>query len=598
MRRIASALLLNRTHMQVFLGFLIVMAIVLSVSGGYLYKNVSALMIANAKDQIGETANQASARLDALLAQVDTLTLQLAMDSRIQEALLAAQRNGMLPVDDRLSLRPMIDNMIAFSWAIQSIELYAGSQPLYPLDLPGLDQRVGSDIIRAADERRGRLVWRSLAQEGRNQLVAVRQIPLEQNNLKSGGYFVVWVDPSILDFLNAEFSSIRGRIVHLYDENGISVAASRFPAEPEADADRPEANGRAKPAKMEASETDPAAPGGDYLRIERKSAETSWSIVLLVPKQAITGGLQLFKQALLWSLAVGTATCLLLMSAMSGLITRPIRRLRRTMHRFAHTLPQPNNENYFNFEMNELNQSYNKLVRELHHLVATVYEKERLKNKAEIRMLQAQIHPHFLFNTLDSLYWNLIGKGEREGAAMVSALSKLFRYSIKSSGGDDWAALADEIEHAKRYLDIMKYRLGDRLTWSCETDPDCLNARIPKLLIQPLIENAVYHGIEPKLGEGHLSVSVRKTAEENGQALQIQVADNGPGIESNALMLLRQRLEQTVSPAETVSPGLGLLNVQQRIRLFFGEPYGLTIDSIPGKGTTVTIKLPDRSHAS
>lgn len=586
MRHMASVLKLNRTHIQVFLGFLVVMAVVLAVSGGYLYRNVSELLIANAKEQVSETASQAIARLDAVLAQVDTLTLQLAMDSRIQEALLKADQNRNLSVDERLSLRPIIDNAMAFSWAIQGIALYAGNEPLYPLELPPLDQWVGQDTIRAAKEQRGRLVWRSQDPNGRNRLLAVRQIPLEQRNLKGGGYFVVRVDPTILDFIHTEFSAIKGIVIRVYDENGVPVATSNSPA------------GRWMEEQAHADRSVGATTGEKYLKIERRSAETSWSIVIWVPVQAITGGLHLFRQALLWSLLVGTAASLLLMWIMSTLITRPIRRLRRTMHRSVTALPQPNEESYFNFEVNELNQSYNKLVREIHHLVASVYEKERLKNMAEIRMLQAQINPHFLFNTLDSLYWNLIGKNEQEGAAMVNALSKLFRYSIKSSSGGDWATLSDEIEHAMRYLEIMKYRLGDRLNWHCDVEPDCMHCRLPKLLIQPLIENAIYHGIEPLMGVGHLSVTVRKADEGNETVILIQVADNGPGIEMDRLFLIRNRLEKSVSPMETGSGGLGLLNVQQRIRLFYGQSYGVSIDSVIGQGTTVTIKLPYRGHAS
>lgn len=589
MRRIASVLALNRTRTQIFLSFLVVMAVVLSVSGGYLYRNVSALILSNAEAQVGETANQIAARLDAVLAEVDTLTLQLAMDPRVQDDLLKAYYQRPVTLDERLSLRSIIDNLTAFSWAIQSIELYAGYDPLYPLDLPPLHERVGEEAIRMADERHGTLVWRGLVPRNANQLLAIRQVPLEEEKLRGGGYVVAWVRPTILDFIRTEFSAPTGLLVRVYDENGAVVAESDASAFRTAGL-----NGAVAAAADLASLGD----DGSYLKIERRSAVTGWSIAILVPKQALTGGLELFRRALVWSLLVGTAVSLLLMASVSGMITQPIRRLRRIMQQSLTALPRRNEESYFNFEINELNRAYNKLVSQLHHLVDSVYEKERLKNIAEIRMLQAQINPHFLFNTLDSLYWNLIARDERESASIVNAFSKLFRYSIHSSGGDDWVTLADEIEHVRLYMTVMKYRLRDRLTWRCRVDPECLKQRLPKLLIQPIVENAISHGIEPKLGKGHLSVTVRKASEENGPLLVIRVKDNGAGMEPERLEAVQARLDQTLSPAETPARGLGLWNVQQRLRLFYGDACRLAIDSAPGKGTTVTMKLPFGRHAS
>lgn len=581
MGRSFSVLTLHRTRTQILISFLVVMGVVLFVSGQYLYRNVSQLILSNAEAQVGEIANQISARLDAVLSEVDTLTLQLAMDPRVQDMLLKIYRNQAVSVDDRLSLRPITENLMAFSWAIEGVEIYADRDPLYPLDLPRLHDWVGENAIRIAEERGGPLVWRGQIRRNPGQLLAIRQVPLEDEKLKGGGYIVAWVRPSILDFIRTEFPSHTGMLVRVYDENGTVVAESDSVAE------------AAGGAAAGAAKWDLAAGDGDaYLKIDRRSSVTNWSISILVPKHTLTGGLELFRRALVWSLLVGTAVSLLLMGVVSEMITRPIRRLRRVMHASVSPLPKPNEETYFNFEINELNRAYNKLVAELHHLVDTVYEKERLRNIAEIRMLQAQINPHFLFNTLDSLYWNLVARDEADSAAMVSAFSKLFRYSIQSAGGDDGVTLADEIEHVRQYLTVMHYRLRSRLSWDCSIDPDCLQQRLPKLLIQPLVENAISHGIEPKIGVGHVSVTVRKASGEDGPMLVISVKDNGTGMTPERLQELRNKLNNPRHVAETPTRGIGLWNVQQRIRLFYGHDCQLEMESVPGKGTTVTIKLP------
>jgi len=581
MGQFSSVLTFHRTRTQILISFLVVMGVVLLVSGQYLYRNVSQLILSNAEAQVGETANQISARLDAVLSEVDTLTLQLAMDPRVQEMLLKIYRNKAVSVDDRLSLRPITENLMAFSWAIEGVEIYADRDPLYPLDLPRLHDRVGEDAIRIAEERGGPLVWRGQIRRNPDQLLAIRQVPLEEEKLKGGGYIVAWVRPSILDFIRTEFPTHTGMLVRVYDENGTVVAESDSAAE------------MAGEAAAGATGWDLAAGNEDaYLKIDRRSSVTNWSISILVPKHTLTGGLELFRRALLWSLLVGTVVSLLLMGVVSGMITRPIRRLRRIMHATVSPLPKPNEETYFNFEINELNRAYNKLVAELHHLVDTVYEKERLRNIAEIRMLQAQINPHFLFNTLDSLYWNLVARDETDSAAMVSAFSKLFRYSIQSTGQDDGVTLADEIEHVRQYLTVMQYRLRNRLSWDCSIDPECMQQRLPKLLIQPLVENAISHGIEPKVGVGHVSVTVRKADGDDGPMLVIGVKDNGTGMTPERLRELRIRLDNPLHVAETPTRGIGLWNVQQRIRLFYGHDCQLEMDSVPGKGTTVIMKLP------
>lgn len=578
----SPVLTLHRTRTQIFISFLVVMGVVLLVSGQYLYRNVSQLILSNAEAQVGETADQISARLDAVLSEVDTLTLQLAMDPRVQGMLLKIYRNQAVSVDDRLSLRPITENLMAFSWAIEGVEIYADRSPLYPLDLPRLHNRVDEDTIRIADERGGPLVWRGPIRRNPDQLLAIRQVPLEDEKLKGGGYIVAWVRSSILDFIRTEFSSPTGMLVRVYDENGTILAESHSAAETAGD----QAAG--------ATGWDLAAGNEEaYLKIDRRSSVTNWSISILVPKHNLTGGLELFRRALVWSLLVGTAVSLLLMGVVSGMITRPIRRLRRIMHATVSPLPKPNDESYFNFEINELNRAYNKLVAQLHHLVDTVYEKERLRNIAEIRMLQAQINPHFLFNTLDSLYWNLVARGEEESAAMVSAFSKLFRYSIQSTGEDDGVTLADEIEHIRQYLTVMQYRLRNRLSWDCRTDPDCLQMSLPRLLIQPIVENAISHGIEPKMGDGRVSVTVRKASGEDGPLLVIVVKDNGTGMPPEKLQALRSRLDHPLPADETPTRGIGLWNVQQRIRLFYGRDCRLEIESVPGEGTTVVMKLPE-----
>ncbi|SFK98297.1 two-component system, sensor histidine kinase YesM [Paenibacillus sp. 1_12] len=589
MYRIIANLQLNRTRVQILLGFLLVMVVVLSVAGALVYRSISDLLIRNAESYVGETAKQASARLDAVLAQVDSLSLQLVTDARIQQLLYKAKTGEVLTIDQKLSVRPILNNLMALSWLIQGIELYAGDEPLYPLENQNISERIGLETATFANIKEGQLIWAEMQRKESGHLFAVRQIRLEDDYLGRGGYVVFRITDSLLDFFNTEFPTVKGSTMHLFDRHSQLVASSSPSLLDSVNLDT------LTSTTAQGAHSIIQIQGTDYLKIIRQSTETNWSILMLVPLDTITEGLLVLQQALLWALVVGAVLCLLLLWMMSSIITKPIRRLRNKMRIPVFALPQQNAEVYFNFEMNELNISYNNLVRELHQLVQTVYEKERLNNQAEIKMLQAQIHPHFLFNTLESLYWTLIEKQEEEGAQTVIALSKLFRYTIAGSN-DDWVSLNAEIEHCQRYMEIMKYRIGQRLHWQFHIDPLSHDIKLPKLLIQPLVENAIQHGIEPKVGSSSLLVSIRNVEKNGKSLLGIQVKDDGVGMDKETLAALTKRLEVHHQPDTTMSSssstGMGLLNVQRRIKLYYGQEYGIHIQSNPERGTILDLYLP------
>lgn len=585
MERIIDKLRLNRTRVQILLGFLLVMTAVISVAGGLLYKSTTDLFIQNTEGYLGETAKQASARVDAVLSQIDTISLQVVMDSRIQNLMYRAKQGLLIPINQKLSVRPIIDQLVAFSWIIKGIELYSVNEPFYPLDNKKLSDVIGNDPSTLSKLKAGQLVFVGTDPQDSQILLAVRQIRLEQDRLAGGGYVVIRVMKSLVDFFNEEYSSIKGSSMHLYDHNNLLIAST-------------------KPSMLdfrnlnvgESSDLGRIYPmirinGNDYLHIIEQSRQFNWSIHILVPISTITEKSVVLKQMLFFALLVGLIVCLGLLWVLSSLITMPIGKLRKKMRNVHFSLPEPNEETYFNYEINDLNTAYNKLVRELHHLIETVYEKERLKNQAEIKMLQAQIHPHFLFNTLESLYWTLRDKQENEGAELIINLSKLFRYSIKNAESDDWTELHHEVEHCRRYLEIMKFRLTDRLTWEIHMAPELTDIRIPKLLIQPLVENAIQHGIEPKIKGGSIELNIQQMVRDTELVLQIQVKDNGEGMTEEQVRQVKASLRESRS-LRTNGSGIGLSNVNSRIQLYYGDRCELTLSSGKGTGTEVSLYLP------
>ena len=206
-------------------------------------------------------------------------------------------------------------------------------------------------------------------------------------------------------------------------------------------------------------------------------------------------------------------------------------------------------------------------------------ENERSLHRAELELLQAQINPHFLYNTLDSISILAESGREEDVVDMVNNLSTFFRNSL--SRGEDIITLRAELAQATSYLEIRQIRYSDILNYEIHVPEELQDHLVPKLILQPLIENALYHGIKNRRGRGTITIS--------GESVQgdimLKVQDNGAGMTSEQLKLLNSGIY-----AENQS-GLGLKNVQQRIRLYCGSPYGLSFESSPGEGTSVTVLL-------
>lgn len=239
-------------------------------------------------------------------------------------------------------------------------------------------------------------------------------------------------------------------------------------------------------------------------------------------------------------------------------------------------------------EIGYLVSSFNKMSTEIDDLINRVYKEEIAFANAEIKALQAQINPHFLYNTLETINWKAQLEGVDEISDMVMALSNLMEAGIDRNG-QKFVSLKQEMDYVENYMLLIQKRFGNKITFQKEMDPDTLEYPIPKLILQPLIENAIRHGIEPK-GKGRICL----TSGYEKDFLILQIMDDGVGIPADTLAWLSASLSH---PPSSHSQGkfsnteVGILNVQRRIQLIYGNPYGLKIKSSP-EGTKVIINLP------
>lgn len=237
-------------------------------------------------------------------------------------------------------------------------------------------------------------------------------------------------------------------------------------------------------------------------------------------------------------------------------------------------------------EIAELGLSFNIMIGRIRELLdAKVREQESLK-KAELRALQAQINPHFLYNTLDTIIWMAEAQQTAQVVQLVSALSSFFRISL--SKGRDWITIGEEIERTRSYLTIQKMRYRDILDYRIEVDEAVLGNTVLKLILQPLVENALYHGIKNKRSGGVIDVRARQRGD--GQIV-LEVEDNGVGFTPERLAHVRAQINDD-SDEIRLESGFGIDNVNKRIQLYYGRQYGLSIESERQVGTRVTLVIP------
>ncbi|NLG58346.1 MAG: histidine kinase [Clostridiales bacterium] len=240
--------------------------------------------------------------------------------------------------------------------------------------------------------------------------------------------------------------------------------------------------------------------------------------------------------------------------------------------------PEPNVD-----ELRALSASLNTMAGKLDSLIRENQREQENLKKSELRVLQAQVTPHFLYNTLDAIVWLAEARKNSEVIAITRALSDFYRISL--SDGRDWITLSQEEEHLRGYLTIQKIRYRDILDYEIHIDPKLRNEMILKLSIQPLVENAIYHGIKNRRGGGRIQVEVSQKA----QSLQVHVSDNGIGMAPSQLESLRATLSGREPSADS---GFGLFSVDQRIKLYYDQPQGLKVDSTLGEGTAISFSVP------
>ena len=310
---------------------------------------------------------------------------------------------------------------------------------------------------------------------------------------------------------------------------------------------------------------------------------TGWKLLSVTPEKGLPLSNLKMRLFVVFVVASFLLVLVLINAFISSRITNPIQQLEKMVNAIEAGELDQEVDIGGSYEIQHLGRSIGDMAHRIKELMEDIVAEHESKRKSEFDTLQSQINPHFLYNTLDIIVWMIENEQKQEAVKVVTALARFFRISL--SKGKSIIPVKDELEHVRNYLMIQQRRFKNKFTYEIEADKEVLNLASLKLMLQPLVENAIYHGMEFMDGDGEIHVKAWKEEED----VWLEIQDNGLG-------MTQERVKNLLSEKTHVSSkrgsGIGVKNVNERIRLYFGDDYGLVIESEPDEGTIIKIHLP------
>ncbi len=567
MRR-GSDLLFNRLRLnqKLFLSYLAVIVVPIFVLGMYAYGQSRELLDFQAEQSVDRDATTLAQSIDGSIQQYNR-ALQSIVYNRTFQRIVANDYLDLVNLSRDLNdyLAPYFTMMRTVDSNIQDIKFYTQS------DVP----EYGEAVLSAARVKDEPWYTEAIAKEGGNwffdgeELLFVRTFPRFFSDpylntavimIQQGGMFANVADlmdsygVAITDETNKPLYANRHAL-----HNPVTEAASR----------------------MEQPDGAVSIEGTKYIVVRKPITETGWTLHVFVPADRVTPN----AGAILNATVVVIVSCILflliIISVFSRTMIRRIHQLNGFMKRVENGDLQLRVQSASKDEIGELFNRFDNMVFRLNELIQESYASKIFQKETELKALQSQIKPHFLYNTLSFINWEAVKSGQTLISHVVTSMSKFYRTTLNK--GDHLIPAKDELDTVKSYLDILLIMNDHGFDVVYEIDESVYSGTVLNMTLQPIVENAVMHGIQKKdSGRGVLRVKAAAV----GQAIEFTIEDNGPGMDERTIGNLLSE----------ASGGYGLKNVNQRLKLYFGTQYALRIESEPGRGTKMKVAVPLQSH--
>lgn len=557
---------------------------------GYLsYKNSEDILYAKSVGYSKDIIKMLELRLEDFSNNLKIISKDLILDNRVYGVFKRKSNDNNLLDEYQYNneVNSYLKQVVLSRNEIQSICLVPKDNSMFYADNNIATESISDNfpydaILQNARTRRGQAVWYLESKNGIVQNVYLARIVNDRDNFNELGLLVIMIRRS---YLNTIYSGLTGKIDNIIiASNGNSLIVSRNFIEPGSEEIK-------NFEVMKEKRGEFIDKNMNMFCAYRKIPELGWKVGIYVKLD------ELYQEAyeLRWKIIVICIVTLLILTIISTWVAydlvKPINKLVNAMKSF-----QKGQEKIFlnedrEDEMGFLSKTFNEMNGEIHYLVNWVYREQITRKDAEIKALQSQINPHFLFNTLESINWMARLNNITEISEMVSELSALMEASI--GRGDILISLEEEIDYIDKYMSIIKRRYEDRVDMHKNIEEETLSFKIPRLLLQPLIENAVLHGLESTLERGIIELN----SFIKNNTVVIEICDNGEGISEARLAEINQRLSVDndsyfKSLGSDEKKSIGIENVNRRIKLFYGDDYGLELQSKENEFTKVVVNLP------
>ena len=455
-------------------------------------------------------------------------------------------------------------------------------------------------IYEIAKLAQGKTIWYYENKDGKVSDIYVARILYDRYSLKEIGMIILKVNKNYLFGILSDFLSNNTQNVSIYNSNNVELFKFNT-----YQADYQSTLNKLLNSKDTASTYEDNVKNDQIYFIYNKLAPLDWKIIVSISSNILLKEARIISRNMILLCILTLPFWFVLIELLYIDIIKPMNLLISNMHKIERGQTGVTVETNRNDELGYVFKTFNKMSLEINNLINSVYKKQIAVKDAEIKALQSQINPHFLYNTLETINWKAKLFGADEISDMIMALSAIMEANLNRKD-EILIPLKKEIEYIDNYNLLIAMRFGRKIRFKKNVLPETLNCEIPRLIIQPLIENSIYHGLETKKGGGTVELSVRLKenclpaegnclpSEEN--CLLIEVKDNGLGIDNDTLEQLKINLAENNDESAFSNSKIGVMNVHKRIKLLYGEKYGLEISSELGKGTDIILKLPIRIY--
>lgn len=565
---------------KLFISFLLVFLLPLIIIGTLTYQKSSSLIQERTNDYTTDLLDEVSRNIELNMREIDRLYYSIFTNQVIRDTVRSAN-SGLWSNVDYLSaskrLSSILYSMIIDREDVAAVNLYTMKKLMFQAGSSPYSVNLNDEEWKKMSDNKGDLIW--ISPESDPFGVAAVSSIYDTGSLQKIGYF-------ILSYKEEALYSVYSR-TKLHDQGELFIVDSAG----EVISHKDKSLLHTHPAYTYLDKILRSSGRGNWTeKITGKMqvvsyqsiGGTDWKIVSVIPTAKYSDLSIQLKSWMIILFAIFTIFGLVLSYFIAAGISRPIRRLSAMMKNVERERWDVAFDYHSRDEIGILGLNFNRMIGRIRYLINQVYQEELMRQRSQLKYLMFQINPHFLFNTLETINWLARMKGAPEVGKLTKALGDLMREGIK---GKEFISLESEVESLCKYIYIQKYRYEDKFEVHFDIEPQTLRVSVPRFILQPLVENAIVHGMEMKADMGIVLI---RTEQKDG-ILHIEVTDDGLGMDADQLAKIQLALAME---SEEISQGIGLANVYQRIRLHYGKAYGLSIVSKPAEGTLVRITLP------